>query len=147
MLKAVLWGGLLGGTIDIFSASLISLLSPLLIMRFIAAGLLGPAVIKGGLDISFVGLVLQWLMCLIISTLFVLAWQRLAWMRRDWRVTGIAYGVPVYFVMTYVVLPLSALHHWTAFDLKGFVLNLLAMMLFGLIIAYGASRLVPERRA
>ncbi|HEY4127353.1 MAG TPA: hypothetical protein VGN70_04855 [Gammaproteobacteria bacterium] len=147
MLKAVLWGGLLGGTIDIFSASLISLLSPLLIMRFIAAGLLGPAVIKGGLDISFVGLVLQWLMCLIISTLFVLAWQRLAWMRRDWRVTGIAYGVPVYFVMTYVVLPLSALHHWTAFDLKGFVLNLLAMMLFGLIIAYSAARLLPERRA
>ncbi|HEY3644327.1 MAG TPA: hypothetical protein VGM16_03230, partial [Gammaproteobacteria bacterium] len=69
MLKAILWGGLLGGTIDIFSASLISLLSPLLIMRFIAAGLLGPGVIKGGLDISAIGLVLQWLMCLIIAAI------------------------------------------------------------------------------
>src|SRR6185312_5453617 len=142
MIKAILWGGLVGGTIDIFSASLISLLSPLLIMRFIAAGLLGPDVIKGGLDISFIGLLLQWLMGLIIAAIYVVAAGRLAWMHRDWRVTGIAYGVPVYFVMTYVVLPLSALHHWTAFDLKGFVLNMLAMMLFGLIIAFATSRYV-----
>ena len=149
MLKAILWGGLVGGTIDIFSASLISLLSPLLIMRFIAAGLLGPGVIKGGLDISLIGLVLQWLMCLIIAAIYVLASRRLAWMHRDWRVTGVAYGVPVYFVMTYVVLPLSALHHWTAFDLKGFLLNLAAMMLFGLIVAYTTSRFVaaPSRAA
>jgi len=149
MMKAILWASLLGGTIDIFSASLISLLSPLLIMRFIAAGLLGPGVIKGGLDISFIGLLLQWCMCLIIAAIYVLASRRLAWMHRDWRLTGIAYGVPVYFVMTYVVLPLSALHHWTAFDLKGFLLNLAAMMLFGLIVAYFTSRFVaaPGKRA
>jgi len=145
MMKAILWGGLVGGTIDIFSASLISLLSPLLIMRFIAAGLLGPQVIKGGLDISLMGLVLQWLMGLIIAAIYVLASRRLAWMRRDWRVTGVAYGVPVYFVMTYVVVPLSALHHWTPFNLKGFLLNMAAMMLFGLIIAYATQRFVPSR--
>jgi hypothetical protein len=143
--KAILWGGLVGGTIDVFSASLISLLSPLLIMRFIAAGLLGPGVIKGGLDISLIGLLLQWLMCIIITAIFVLASRHLAWMRRDWRVTGVAYGIPVYFVMTYVVLPLSALHHWTPFDLKGFVLNMAAMMLFGLIIAYGTRRFMTPR--
>jgi hypothetical protein len=140
MMKAILWGGLVGGTVDIFSASLITLLSPLLIMRFIAGGLLGPGVIKGGLDISFVGLLLQWLMGLIIAAIYVFASRRLAWMHRDWRVTGVAYGVPVYFVMTYVVVPLSALHHWTAFDLKGFLLNMAAMMLFGLIIAYATQR-------
>ena len=147
MMKAILWGGLVGGTIDIFSASLISLLSPLLIMRFIAAGLLGPQVIKGGLDISLMGLVLQWLMGLIIAAIYVLASRHLAWMRRDWRVTGVAYGVPVYFVMTYVVVPLSALHHWTPFNLKGFLLNMAAMMLFGLIIAYATQRFVPSRPA
>lgn len=149
MMKAILWGGLLGGTIDIFSASLISLLSPLLIMRFIAGGLLGPDVIKGGLDISFIGLLLQWLMGIIIAAIYVLASRRLTWMNRDWRVTGVAYGVPVYFVMTYVVVPLSALHHWTAFNLKGFLLNMAAMMLFGVIIAYFTSRFVaaPVRTA
>jgi hypothetical protein len=145
MMKAILWGGLVGSTIDIFSAALITLLSPLLIMRFIAGGLLGPGVIKGGLDISLVGLLLQWLMGLIIAAIYVLASRRLAWMHRDWRVTGVAYGVPVYFVMTYVVVPLSALHHWTAFDLKGFLLNMAAMMLFGLIIAYATQRFAPAR--
>jgi hypothetical protein len=143
MLKAILWGGLVAGTVDIFAASLISMLSPLLIMRFIAAGLLGPGVIKGGLDISLIGMLLQWLMGLIIATIYVVAARRLTWMHRDWRLTGLAYGVVVYFVMTYVVLPLSALHHWTAFDLKGFLLNLAAMLVFGLIVAYAASRWVP----
>jgi len=145
MIKAILWGGLVAGSVDIFAASLISLLSPLLIMRFIAAGLLGPGVIKGGLDISLIGLLLQWLMGLIIATIYVVAARRLAWMRRDWRLTGLAYGVVVYFVMTYVVLPLSALHHWTAFDLKGFLLNLAAMLVFGLIVAWFARRYLSPR--
>ena len=147
MIKAILWGGLVAGSVDIFAASLISLLSPLLIMRFIAAGLLGPGVIKGGLDISLVGLLLQWLMGLIIATIYVVAAGRLAWMRRDWRLTGPAYGVVVYFVMTYVVLPLSALHHWTPFDLKGFLLNMTAMLIFGLIVAWFAQRYPSQRAA
>ena len=147
MLKAILWGGLIASSVDVFSASLINLLSPLLILRFIAAGLLGPGVIKGGLDISLIGLLLQWLMGLIIATIYVVAARRLAWMRRDWRLTGLAYGVVVYFVMTYVVLPLSALHHWTPFELKGFLLNLAAMLLFALIVAWSAHRYLPRQAA
>ena len=142
MIRAILWGGLVAGTVDIFAASLISLLSPLLIMRFIAAGLLGPQVIKGGLDISAIGMLLQWLMGIIIATLYVVAAKRLSWMHRDWRITGLAYGFVVYFVMTYVVVPLSALHHVAAFNLKGFLLNMAAMLVFGLIIAYATSRFV-----
>lgn len=140
-LQAILWGGLVAGTVDIFAASLINLVSPLLIMRVIAAGLLGREVIKaGGLDISFIGLLLQWLMGLIIATIYVLAARRLAWMHRDWRVTGVTYGVVVYFVMSYVVLPLSALHRVPPFELQGFILNMLAMLVFGLIIAYFTQR-------
>jgi uncharacterized membrane protein YagU involved in acid resistance len=128
------------GTVDIFAASLITLLSPLLIMRFIAAGLLGREVIQGGFDISFIGLLLQWLMGLIIATIYVLAARRLAWMERDWRLTGLAYGVVVYFVMNYVVLPLSALHRVPPFEWKGFILNMMAMLVFGLIIAWFTHR-------
>ena len=138
--KAILWGGLVAGTIDIFAASLISLLSPLLITRFIAAGLLGREVIKGGLDISFIGLLLQWLMGLIIAAIYVFASRRLAWMNRDWRLTGVAYGVVIYFVMNYVVLPLSALHRVPPFEWQGFIENMLAMLVFGLIVAWFASR-------
>ena len=149
ILKAILVGGLVAGTVDIFAAALITALSPLLIMRFIAAGLLGREVIKGGLDISFIGLLLQWLMGLIIATLYVAASTRLAWMHRDWRVTGLAYGFVVYFVMNYVVLPLSALHRVPPFDPMSFILNMAAMLVFGLIIAYATSRFMaaPVRTA
>ena len=146
-LTAILTGGLVAGTVDIFAASLISLLSPLLIMRFIAAGLLGREVIQGGLDISVIGLLLQWLMGIIIAAIYVLAARRLPWMQRDWRVTGLAYGVVVYFVMSYVVLPLSALHRVPPFEWKGFILNMCAMLLFGLIIAFFARRIMPAAAA
>ena len=86
-------------------------------------------------------------MGLIIATIYVVPARRLAWMRRDWRLTGLAYGVVVYFVMTYVVLPLSALHHWTPFELKGFLLNLAAMLLFALIVAWSAHRYLPRQAA
>jgi|SRR5882724_5746645 len=138
--KAILWGGLVAGTIDIFAASLISQLSPLLIMRFIAAGLLGRDVIKGGLDISLIGLLLQWLMGLIIATFYVLAARHLTWMNRDWRLTGLAYGVVVFFMMNYVVLPLSALHRVPPFEWQGFIENMLAMLVFGLIVAGFTAR-------
>jgi len=97
-------------------------------------------VIQGGLDISAIGMLLQWLMGIIIAAIYVLASRRLAWMNRDWRLTGLAYGVVVYFVMTYVVLALSALHRVPPFELKGFILNMLAMLVFGLIIAYFTQR-------
>ncbi len=61
---------------------------------------------------------------------------------------GLAYGVPVYFVMTYVVLPFSAIGGGSAgaFSLPAFIKNLVAMLLFGLIVAAFARRYVPPER-
>ncbi|MFZ0869604.1 MAG: hypothetical protein WAM90_02635, partial [Rhodanobacter sp.] len=50
----------------------------------------------------------------------------------------VAYGVVVFFVMNYVVRPLSAAWPKTHFTPAGFVENMLAMLLFGLIVAYCA---------
>jgi hypothetical protein len=58
---------------------------------------------------------------------------------RRWIAAGIAYGIGVYFVMTFVVVPLSRAKsgHVT---LQSFVLNLAAMILFGLIVSFIAQR-------
>jgi hypothetical protein len=48
--------------------------------------------------------------------------------------------VPVYFTMEYVVVPLSAWHRWPKFAAVPFAENMAAMMVFGLIIAFFASR-------
>ena len=136
---AIAWGGLVAGTVDIGAASLINMIGPLVILRAIASGLLGRAAFAGGLPVSLLGLVLQWAMSLLIAAIFVLGAQRLAWMRQRWVAAGLAYGVVVFVVMEFVVVPLSAARnpHFTAVSLLE---NVLAMLSYGLIIAFFARR-------
>ena len=149
--NAILLGGLTAGSIDIFAAALIYLLNPLTICKAIASGVLGKAAFSGGPGVVALGVLLQWGMAIIIAAIFVAAWQRLAWMRRDWRLTGLLYGAPVYVVMTYVVRPLSAA--WPPADYSKPVdwlkvdENLLAMLVFGLILAWFARRYLRRGEA
>lgn len=140
ILRAILAGGFIGGTIDIFSASLISRFNPMVILRFIAGGVLGPAALNGGTSASVLGLLLQWAMALLIAAIFVIAALRLRWLTARPLAAGLAYGVVIYFVMNYVVVPLSAWGHAFPFRPLAFLENLAAMLLFGLIISFCARR-------
>lgn len=80
MVPAALWGGVIAGTVDIFAASLITQLNPLVVMRLIAGGLLGKAALEGGMTVSLLGLVLQWGMGVLIAAIFVFAALRLRWL-------------------------------------------------------------------
>lgn len=140
VLSSILWSGLLAGTVDIGAASLINGINPLIILRAIATGLLGPAAFRGGVPASVLGLVLQWAMSLLIAAIFVFASRRLGWMRKRWVAAGLAYGVVVFVVMEYVVVPLSAAEH-PHFTTVSLLENVLAMLLFGLIVSYFAQRL------
>ena len=90
------------------------------------------------------GAVVQNLMGLIIAAVYVLASLRLPVLRRRWLTLGLAYGVVVYFVMNYVVLPLSAIGRATEFEPVSFAKNMAAMLVFGVIVA-AASRIVDRR--
>jgi hypothetical protein len=143
VLTAILLGGFVAGTIDIGAAMLISGKSVAFILQFIASGLIGKAAFQGGAATVVLGALLQWAMSLIIAAIFVLASLRFPILRKRWIVAGLAYGVPVYFVMTYVVVPLSAVGGGWHFSLPSFVKNLLAMLVFGLIVAACARRELP----
>jgi uncharacterized membrane protein YagU involved in acid resistance len=138
--QAILLGGLIAGTVDIGAASLINMLSPVFISQFIAGGLLGKAALAGGLQTAALGVGLQWAMSIVIAALYVFASARMGALRRQWALWGILYGIPVYLVMTYVVVPLSAWHRVAKFSLVPFAENMAAMMVFGLIVAWFASR-------
>ncbi|MBS0433223.1 MAG: hypothetical protein JSS21_12585 [Proteobacteria bacterium] len=138
--RAILAGGLIAGTLDIGAAALINWMNPLVIMRFVAGGLLGKAALQGGLPVSALGMLLQWAMSLLIAAIFVVAALRLRWLTARPVAAGLAYGVVIYFVMNYVVLPLSAWHRAPPFKLVPFAENLLAMLVFGLIVAFCARR-------
>ena len=140
LLRAILAGGLVAGTIDIGVAALINWIDPLIILRAIASGLLGRDAYRGGLPVSALGLGLQEAMSLIIAAIFVLAATRLPVLTQRWIAAGLAYGVGIYLVMTFVVVPLSAAVPKQHLTVESVVENLAAMLLFGLIIAGFARR-------
>ena|SRR5579859_7327346 len=135
VLSAILWGGFVAGTLDIGAASLISGYNPIVILKYIACGLLGKGALAGGLPEAALGMLLQWAMSLVIAAIFVLLVGRRVAATRQWPVWGVAYGVVVFFVMNYAVVPLSALHKVPHFSVFSFIANLAAMLLFGWIIA------------
>lgn len=146
--RAILWGGFVAGSLDIFAASLINWRSPVVILQAIASGVLNKPAFYDGAPAAVLGLLLQWLMGVIIAAIYAGLAPRFAWVRRSWWQAGLAYGVIVYFVMTYVVRPLSAAWppsdfsqpiHWTYAGE-----NLAAMFVFGLIVAYCAAHIAPQ---
>jgi uncharacterized membrane protein YagU involved in acid resistance len=137
---AIILAGLIAGTVDIGAASLINGRDPMFISQIIAGGLLGPASLAGGMKTVALGVVLQWAMSIIIAAIFIVASIWIPALRQDWALAGLAYGVPVYFTMEYVVLPLSAWHRSPKSALLPFAENMAAMMVFGLIVAFFASR-------
>jgi hypothetical protein len=138
--RAILTAGFIAGTIDIGAACVIYTVGPVVILKAIAGGILGPASFRGGAAVAALGLVLQWLMSWIIAAVYLVATAKMPIVRRNWILSGLAYGVVVLVVMNYVIVPLSAVGHSPTFTVARFIGNLLAMFLFGLIISYVASR-------
>jgi uncharacterized membrane protein YagU involved in acid resistance len=77
-------------------------------LQFIASGLLGLAAFAGGLGSALLGLILHLAFSLVIAAVYILAATRLPVLRRNLLLGGLLYGVVVYFVMNFVVTPLSA---------------------------------------
>jgi hypothetical protein len=134
-LRSVLYAGLVAGTVDIAAAAAINMVGFGVILRAVASGLLGRAAFQADSWVAALGMGLQWGMSIIIAAIYVLAGLKLPILFRRWILCGTLYGVVVFFVMNYVVMPLSAVGHVAHFKPASFIENLLAMLLFGLIIA------------
>lgn len=109
----VVYGGLLAGALDlIYICCFVALLygmGPQRILHSIAAGWVGPEAARaGGHATAALGFVSHFAIAVVMALVYYLAarrWPTLA--RHPWRY-GIAYGLVLYIVMTYVVVPLSA---------------------------------------
>jgi hypothetical protein len=140
LLSAVLVGGIVAGILDIGAAAAINRKGPLAILRGIASGLLGPKALNGGTLASAWGFLLQLAMSIVIAVIYGLASLWLPILARMWIESGLAYGVGVFVVMTYVVVPLSAAPSRPLPRVSKIAKDLLAMLGFGLIIAYSVHR-------
>lgn len=80
------------------------------ILQSIARGVLGPATTTGGWGSASLGLVLEFVLTLIMASVYVAAARHMHDLRRFWWLLGPCYGIVVMVVMYTVVLPLSAVH-------------------------------------
>lgn len=141
---AILLGGFITGTLDIGAAALINGRNPLAVLAYVASGVLGKPAFQGGLGTAALGMVLQWLMSLVIAAVFVLASNRVPLLKQHWILAGLTYGVGVFVVMNYVVVPLSEVARMPQFTAWTFAGNLLAMLGFGLLVAFFARATVSS---
>ena len=109
--QPIFWGGLIAGTLDICAAFLTAWLRagvrPIGLLQYVASGALGPAAFQGGAKSALIGLVLHFLIATIWTVVFYLASRKWLFLIERPIQFGLLYGIAVYLIMTFVVVPLS----------------------------------------
>jgi hypothetical protein len=108
--RAILAAGLVVGVLDISSAFVIWWQRGVGARRGlqgIAAGLLGANALAGGWVSAGLGLALHFFVAFVVVTIFYLASRKIEFLRIHPVVSGVLYGIGVYIVMYWFVLPTS----------------------------------------
>jgi hypothetical protein len=151
--RAILYGGLTVGALDLIDAFVFfgmrSGARPMGILHSIAAGLLGrEAARAGGVPTAIVGFFAHFLVAFCIVTVYVLASRVIPVLRKQWLVCGLVFGVIAYFVMTWLVVPMSNAGNGQltfALPVTPVMINGILIHMFGvgLPAAFFASRVRP----
>jgi len=146
-LAAILAGGLLGGTFDLLFAFIYygakSGAKPERIMQSIAGGLLGRATYDGGPATAALGVLLHYTIATGAAAVFFGLSRMAPVLGRRALLSGIVFGVGIYFVMNMIVVPLSAwhTHPWPP---PHEPIPIVGHMCIGLLIAFAIKRLARD---
>jgi hypothetical protein len=109
IVPAIVAGGLSAATCDFIAAMLIYHLPALTVGKAVARGWFGrEKAMAGGLDVSIIGIVSHYSILLVAAAIFVFASLRFPILRQRAVIVGVLFGLCIYGVMHFVVLPLSA---------------------------------------
>lgn len=109
--RHVLLATLVAGSIDIGYAITTTLLrggQAERLLQAVASGWLGKASFDGGWSAAALGLASHYAIIFVAAALFLAASRRIAWLRAHPCISGMLYGLGIYLVMNFVVVPLSA---------------------------------------
>ena len=108
-LSAIAMGGAVVGVLDIVYAILVySPGKPILILQYIASGILGSKSFSGGVYTATLGLLLHFTIAFSAAAVYYLASRRAGFLLDHAVISGLVYGALVYIFMHEIVLPLSA---------------------------------------
>jgi uncharacterized membrane protein YagU involved in acid resistance len=141
--QAIVWSGIVVGVLDaldgVVAFGLLGM-NPMQVLQYIASGALGPSAFQGGWATAGLGVLLHFFIAFVVAAIYVLASRFAHALRLQPVAWGLLYGALVYLVMTYGVLPLSAVGK-SAFSPGLFLNGIIGHALFvGLPIALYARR-------
>jgi hypothetical protein len=149
--RALVFGTLTVGVLDAADAMVFFGLrgvSPLRVLQSIASGLLGRAAFQGGLATAALGTLLHFFIAFAIVAVFFAASRRISWLVRRPVLSGLAYGLVAYLVMSQVVVPLSAAPvgpRTPAIVLNGVLIHMLGVGLPAALFARASADPGPAR--
>jgi hypothetical protein len=107
----ILWIGLVAGTLDITENIVFNAfrgITPWRIFQYIASGLLGKHSFRMGWTSVGLGVAIHYAIALAWTAIFYVAATKLVLLTRRPILSGLVYGVIVYLVMNFLVLPMTA---------------------------------------
>jgi hypothetical protein len=119
--RAIFLGGLACGVLDISQAflawGLLMNAAPIRILQSVASGALGPASFQMGWRSAVLGLGFHFLIAFTAAAVYWIGSRWIPFMVNRAILSGAIYGECVYLFMNYVVVPLSAIHHFPTYTL------------------------------
>ena len=104
-------------------------------------GLLGRQAFQGGAVTYVLGVLLHFFIAFSAAAIYYAASRKLTFLKEHPLVCGLFFGVAVELVMSYIVLPLSALHARSPYKLHDVLLGLgVHMVVVGLPISFSVRR-------
>jgi len=142
---AILMTGLIVGTLDAMAASVhayaFSGASPDRVFRFVASGVFGNDALTGGLSVAACGLLFHFIVATGWTALFYLLYRKINFLGSSKYFFGIGYGIFIWLMMNFAVIPLSNVPPGTFhFTIRTVFMILIHMFIIGVPISVLASR-------
>src|SRR3990170_6483640 len=139
MIRTIAWATLLAGTLDILSAFIWSG-AVIPVLQTVASGPLGDAIAQGPAGAPL-GLLVHFAIMAVMAAAYVLAAARIPLVNRYWWIAGPLYGVVLWIVMYWIVMPLRWESYTTPSEALPIVKQLIShCLLTGLPIAWITAR-------
>ncbi|MFC5579379.1 hypothetical protein ACFPOA_15305 [Lysobacter niabensis] len=141
--RPVLTGGLVLGTLDLLFAcafwGVLRDVAPARILQSIAAGVQGPAAFECGAGSAALGLLCHYFIATMMVLAYTIAGSRLRVLVAQPVRYGLLYGLLLYALMTWIVVPLSNAPQPTKVYLPWIVASIIMHAVLGVICAWSAQ--------
>ena len=148
-LPTIASAGLIAGILDISSAFVIARIKgtgSIRMLQGIASGLLGQRSFEGGMATAGLGLAIHFLIAFTAAAVFYAASRKFSSLTQHAAVSGVLYGIAVYIVMYWIVVPLAfpTARHSMSRDVTAVIIHI---VLIGLPIGLVVRRFSKEQLA